>query len=154
MSELKVEIKRVLLFRERNGNQGPFKEIKGSWKNSVALDKQFAKANGIAYTSQSSSKDVEVISAEMLPTGLAVKFVVNTPVDISIVNTARTQLVDSKGKSYSNSGIANMDHTADNKDLISMIFEVSSFEQSDSFKFIVKDINGKDFVASLVKATK
>jgi len=153
-SELKIEIKRVSLFRKNNGNQVPFKEIKGSWNNSVELDKQFVNAKGVAYTSQSSSKDVNVISAEMLPTGLAVKFVVNTPVDESIVSTARTQLVDSKGKSYSNSGIASMDRTLDNKDLISMIFEVSSFDQSDFFKFIVKDINGKDSETTLVRVIK
>lgn len=154
MSELKVEIKRVLLYKNKYGNQGPSKTIEGSWKNSVALDEQFVKAKGVAYTSQSTSNDVNVISAEMLPTGFAVKFIVNTPVDESLVDKARTQLVDSKGNSFSNSGIANMERTADNKDLFSMVYEVSGFDQSDSFKFIVKDINGKDFVATLVRAIK
>ena len=49
---------------------------------------------------------------------------------------------------------SNMERTADNKDLVSMVYEVSGFDQSDSFKFIIKDINGKDFVATLVRATK
>jgi len=155
MSELKVIIKSVSLSKNKgDGPQGYFKKIVGPWNNSVALDEQFVKAKGVAYTSQSTSNDVNVISAEMLPTGFAVKFIVNTPVDESIVNEARTQLVDSKGNSFSNSGIANMERTADNKDLVSMVYEVSGFDQSDTFKFIIKDINGKDFVATLVRATK
>lgn len=150
MSELKVQIKSVSLFK----NQGApaFKKIEGVWNSSVALDKQFAKANGVAYTSQSSSKDVNVISAEMLPTGFVVQFVVNTPVDESIVTKA--QLVDSNGNSYNSSRVASMERTADNKDLVSMTFEVSNFDQIDSFKFIVKDINGKDSEATLVRDIK
>lgn len=149
MGELKIQIKSVSLFKNQ-ASDSVFKKIEGPWNSSVALDEQFAKAKGVAYTSQSSSTDVKVISAEMFPTGLAIKFVVNTPVDENIITKA--QLVDSKGNSISGSGQASMDRTADNKDLISMIFEVSSYEDIDSFKFIVKDINGKDFVGTLVKA--
>ncbi|HEY8911390.1 MAG TPA: DUF4179 domain-containing protein [Desulfosporosinus sp.] len=150
MSELKVQIKSILLFKKQVVSA--FKKLEGPWNSSVALDKQFVNAEGVAYTSQSTSKDVNVISAEMLPTGFAVKFVVNTPVDENIWQ--KVYLVDSNGKSISGSGSFSMDRTADNKDFISMIFEVSSFEKINSFKFIVKDINGKDSEITLVRASK
>lgn len=148
--ELNVQIKSISLFKDEG--TPAFKIIDGSWNTKVALDQKFTQANEVSYTAQSDSKDVSIVSAKMFPTGFVVKFIVNTPVDESIVTKAR--LMDANGKIYNSSGSSSMERTADNKDLVTMTFEVTSFDQVDLLKFVVKDINGKDSVAELKKSTK
>lgn len=151
MSELNVHIKSISLFKSQ-ASDSLYKVIKGTWNSKIALDQKLIQANEVSYTAQTDSKDVNIVSAKMLPTGFVVKFIVNTPIDESIVT--KTRLMDLNGKIYSSSGSSSMERTADNKDLVTMTFEVTSFDPVDSFKFLVKDINGKDSSVILVKSTK
>lgn len=147
-NKLNVKVKSISLFAQTNWPEPPFKTYEGPWINTITLEGQFAKANGIAYIAKNNSKDLTITSAEMLPTGLAIKFVVN-PVDAYNI-----ELVDSNGKTYQNSGISSSDRTSDNKDLVSTVFEVSQFDKIDSFELHVKCKNGKESTVTLVRDAK
>lgn len=152
-NELMVKIKSIALFAQKNSTKPPFKKFAGPWNNNVTLDQHLAKAGGIAYTAKNDSPDITVTSAQLLPTGLAVKFIIG-PAHGNDIETAEAQLVDSTGKTYQNSGVMSVDSIQDNKNLVSMVFEVSSFDKIDSFKLIVKYRNGKESIATLLRAGK
>lgn len=89
----------------------------------------------------------------MLPTGFAVKFLVNS-VDPNNIETITTQLADSNGKTYQDFGAMSVERTTDNKSLVSMVFEVSQFDKIDSFKLQVKCLDGKESIVTLVRDVK
>jgi len=78
----------------------------------------------------------------------------NAPVDENVWQ--KVQLTDFNGHIFKNSGIFSVDSFSENKnfDIISMTFEVSSFDKIDAFNFTVKDVNGKDSTVKLVKVQK
>ncbi|MDO0824937.1 DUF4179 domain-containing protein [Desulfosporosinus nitroreducens] len=150
--QLKVEIKRIVLYAKDRADK-PIKVIEGPWNHNVSLDQQFSNTKGIAYIATNINDELSINSAELLPTGFNVKFSVNTPnpYDESIIS--RVQLVDSNGNIYKSSGMASMS-TENNKAVVSMTFEVSSFDRVDSLNLVLKDINGKGSAVKLVKSTK
>ncbi|WP_088187798.1 DUF4179 domain-containing protein [Desulfosporosinus sp. FKA] len=150
--QLNVEIKSIALYAKGRADK-PLEVIKGSWDQKVSLDKQFANAKGITYTAANNNEVFSIDSAELLPTGFNVKFSLATPNPNDETIISRVQLVDSKGNSYKSSGMADMS-TVNNKAVVSMTFEVSSFDRVDWFKIMYKDANGKNSVVKLVKAAK
>jgi hypothetical protein len=152
LKELNVEVNRVILHGE-NVVQ-PIKIIEGSWDFHITLDGQFAEGKKVAYNPENDSKDVKVISAEMLPTGFVIKFIVNEPLDENIWQ--KVELTDMNGNIFKNSGSFSMNPSAENKklDVISMTFEVSEFDKTEAFNFTVKDINGKNSTVKLTKSQK
>lgn len=149
--QLKAEIKSISLYAEGRADK-PTKVIEGPWDNSVLLDKQFSNTKGIAYTATNNNDELSINSAELLPTGFNVSFSVNTPNPNDENIMSRVQLEDSNGNIYKNSGMASMS-TENDKAVVSMTFEVSSFDKVDSLNLVIKDINGKASVVKLVKAT-
>ncbi len=149
--QLKVQIKSIALYAKDNDNK-PIKVVEGPWDHNVSLDKQLSDTKGIAYTATNNNDELSINSAELLPTGFNVSFTVKTPNPNDENIISRVQLVDSNGNAYKSSGMASMS-SENNKDLVSMTFEVSSFDKVDSLNFILKDINGKDSVVKLVKDT-
>ncbi|AFM41493.1 DNA-directed RNA polymerase specialized sigma subunit, sigma24 [Desulfosporosinus acidiphilus SJ4] len=105
--------------------------------------------NGVLeYNVLLSSLDASI--PQMLPTGFAIKFLVNS-VDPITIETIKTQFIDSSGKTYQNSGAMSVERTEDNKSLVSMVFEVSQFDKIDSFKLLVKCLGEKEGIVTLVK---
>lgn len=150
--QLKAEIKSIALYTENKADK-PIKIIEGPWDHNVLLDKQFSNNKGVAYSATSDNKEVSIISAELLPTGFNVRFALNVPNPHDENIVSMTQLVDSNGNIYKSSGMASMS-TENNKTIVSMTFEVSSFDKVDSLNLVLKDINGKDSVIKLAKSTK
>ncbi|MBU5484428.1 DUF4179 domain-containing protein [Clostridium sp. MSJ-11] len=150
INSLKLNVKSINLYNQLIDRY--YKKINGNWSYSIKLDSKFKNTETIKYIAESKNETIDIVSAEMLPTGLFVKFIVNTPVDESIIN--KVTIVDEKGNTFQSSSIANMSYTSDRKDLISMTFSITSFDNADRLQMVVKDINGEDIKLNLVKVAE
>ncbi|MBW5448929.1 DUF4179 domain-containing protein [Cohnella sp. CFH 77786] len=144
---LALDIKSISLYKK--DREKPYRVIEGDWKNTFELDEKFTEHEPVKYVAEDNPM-IKVISAEMLPTGMSIQFVVDKPVDESIL--WKVTLIDSKGNIYHPSNTATMDYTADKKDLISMTFDATAFDHLDGLKMRVKGLGSKDEIVNLLKS--
>jgi len=83
-----------------------------------------------------------------MATGIKVKFMVNTPIDESIIS--KVKLVDEDGIEYRTDRPGWME-AENGKDIVEITFEASKFDNLDEFDFVIEDLNGKDEVIKLTK---
>lgn len=122
--------------------------VKGDWKLDVKLDDTMANNNVVNYVPIESSEKIEVLEAKGMATGIKVKFIVNVPIDESIIS--KVKLVDENGIEYKTDRPGSME-TENGKDLVEVTFEASKFDNLEKFKFIIEDLNCKDEVVKLIK---
>jgi hypothetical protein len=144
---LDLDIKSIALHKKYL--ERPYRVIKGEWKGVIKLDEQLKPEESVRYVAEENPM-VKVISAEMLPTGMAVKFAVAVHVDESIMY--KVTLRDDKGNVYKPSNTATMDYTEDGKDLISMTFDATSFDQLEDLTMKVNDLEGQEITVHLFKS--
>lgn len=147
INELAINIDSINLYEEEKGKSE--EEISGNWDFSVALDDKFTNKEEIKFKAENESDILEIVSAEMLPTGMLVEFIVNAQVDENIVG--KVSMIDENKNEFDNFSVANMEDMPNGGAKISMIFDVTTFDNVDKLKMIVKDINGKDITLDLVK---
>ncbi|MEG1311045.1 MAG: DUF4179 domain-containing protein [Peptostreptococcaceae bacterium] len=147
-----------IMLNSSGGNLGEIKSLnlqtnkianlKGDWKLDIKLDESMTNNNVVNYIATASNGNVEVLEAKGMDTGIKVKFMVNTPIDESIIS--KVKLVDEDGIEYRTDRPGWME--VDNgKDIVEITFEASKFDNLDEFDFIIDDLNGKDEVIKLTK---
>ncbi|MFF2479781.1 DUF4179 domain-containing protein [Paenibacillus sp. NPDC058071] len=146
MQALSLDIKSISLYWKHF--EKPYRVITGDWKSRIELDKKFTNHESVKYTAEENQL-VKVLSAEMLPTGMAIEFIVAVPVDESILR--KVTLLDDQGNTYLPSNTATMDYTEDGKDVVSMTFDATAFDQIDGLKMIVKEVGDEDVAVNLFK---
>lgn len=122
--------------------------LKGDWKLDVKFDEIMANNEVVNYITTESNDNIEVLEAKGMATGIKVKFMVNVPIDESIMLKAK--LVDEDGVEYRTDRPGWME--VDNgKDIVEITFEATKFDNLDKFNFVIEDLNGKDEVIELTK---
>lgn len=148
MNVLEVDIHSIALYK-KHGDK-PYKVIEGNWISMIGLDEKFTMQQTVKYDAEDHPV-VKVMYAEMLPTGMSIQFSIAEKVDESILH--KVTLVDETGKTYEPSNIASMDYTEDGKDLISMTFEATAYDELDALTMKLEDIAGQDLTVKLVKSS-
>lgn len=122
--------------------------LKGDWKIDVEIDESMINENIVNYTTTESNDKVEVLKAEGMATGIKVKFMVNIPIDESIIS--KVKIIDENGIEYKTNrpGVMGVEN---GKDIVEITFEASKFDNIDKFDFIIEDLDGKDEVVRLAK---
>lgn len=144
-----------------NSSQGNYDDIKGSsiqtnkignlegnWSLDVVFDEQMVQVPKVGYEVSTPNDKIEILSAQGLPTGLKVDFLVKAPIDESIISKAK--VIDSKGNSYSADRAGWME-TTEEGELVELTYDVLEKQLGDEFKFVVEDVNGKDEGVTLIK---
>lgn len=147
-----------IMLNSAEGNLGGIKSLnlqtnkianlKGDWKLEVKLDKVITDNDALNYVTTGSNDNVEVLEAKGIATGIKVKFMVNVPIDESIIS--KVKLVDEDGVEYKTDRPGWME-VENGKDIVEITFEASKFDNLDKFDFVIEDLNGKDEVIKLTK---
>ncbi|MEQ8153335.1 MAG: hypothetical protein ABRQ25_00340 [Clostridiaceae bacterium] len=143
---ISLEILNVYLYEK---SQSPAK-ISGNWTLNIPLESILINRKTIKYTPINDNNNLEVLTAEAYPTGLIVKFTArNNRNDENIVSHAK--LIDENSREYTISGGAAMENLAGNKDLVTMTFGATSFDNLNNLKLKVENLDGKDEFVTLKK---
>lgn len=147
-----------IMLNSAEGNLGGIKSLnlqtnkianlKGDWKLDVELDEAMINNDVVNYVTTGSNDNVEVLEAKGIATGIKVKFMVNAPIDESIIS--KVKLVDKDGVVYRTDRPGWME-VENGKDIVEITFEASKFNNLDKFDFVIEDLNGKDEVIKLTK---
>lgn len=147
-----------IILNSSEGNLGEIKSLnlqtnkisnlKGYWKLDIKLDKSMTNNDMVNYIATVSNDNVEVLEAKSMATGIKVKFIVNTPIDESIIS--KVKLVNEDGIEYRTDRPGWME-SENGKDIVEITFEASKFDNLDEFDFVIEDLNGKDEVIKLIK---
>ena len=122
--------------------------LEGNWKLEVEFDEFMTNNEIVNYVASESNEKIEILEAKGMATGIKVKFIVNAPIDESILQ--KVKLVDENGVEYRTDRPAWMD-TKNGKDLVEVTFEASKFDDLGKFDFVIENLDGKDEVVKLVK---
>ncbi|WP_288479762.1 hypothetical protein [uncultured Clostridium sp.] len=147
-----------IMLNSAEGNLGGIKSLnlqtnkianlKGDWKLDVELDEAMINNDVVNYVTTGSNDNVEVLEATGIATGIKVKFMVNAPIDESIIS--KVKLVDKDGVVYRTDRPGWME-VENGKDIVEITFEASKFDNLGKFDFVIEDLNGKDEVIKLTK---
>lgn len=135
------------------------KEIKGKWRGNLKLDSKFKGDQAIIYIPQQQLESVKITSAEALPTGMNITFERDSAGDDEEIKRKRKTidsviLMDDKGKTYK-STLKGYSSVQDNGKVIKIkTFDITSFDNIQQFKVLLKDVDGKDVVIDLVREEK
>lgn len=114
--------------------------LEGDWQLDVVFDEQMVQVSKVQYEAREVNDKIEILSAEALPTGLKIDFLVKVPIDESIVSNAK--VVDRKGNSFSAERGGWMENTEEGERVI-LTYDVLESELQDEFEFMVEDIDGQ-----------
>ena len=140
-----------------------YKIIDGTWKTEIKLDDKFIGVEPIEYKASGSNEIINIINAELLPTGMDIDFnFINyetggTLNEENLRGIEDISLVDEKGNTYKIQGVdANQrfDQPLDTEiDKYSDTIHLgsTSFDEINTFKLIFKDLNGKMYEILLEK---
>lgn len=145
INNLSIKIDEVKLYEEDVRNK---KVINDEWNLSLDLDEKFANETGVRYKAINNNDILNVRSAQVNPTGMLIKFNINSNVNENIVN--KVSVIDKNGDEFSNMNSARMNTTSNGAEL-SMMFDITKFDDLDSFKLVVKYINGENISIDLVR---
>jgi hypothetical protein len=132
-----------------------YKIIDGTWKTNITLDDKFKDSIPIEYKASQNNDYINIISAQMLPTGMDVTFNYKNQGDSLSEEVFKEideiTLVDDKGITYkAGKGTSTAIYETD-KTAISKTFSVTSFEKIGDLKMIIKDLNGNVQEIKLIK---
>lgn len=146
INNLSIKIDSIKLYEE---DVRYHSDIEGEWSFSLDLDDKFVKGDTVKYNSINNNEIVNVISVEVNPTGMLLNFVINSKVDENILS--KIVITDENGNEFERANSATMNATSSGGSELSMMFDVTTFDNLDKLKMIVKDIEGKDIVLDLEK---
>lgn len=146
INNLSIKIDSIKLYEEdvRYNN-----DIEGEWNFSLDLNDKVTSGEQVKYNTIINNEIVNIISAEVNPTGMLLNFVINSKVDENIVS--KVVITDENGNKFERFNSARMNTTSNGGVEVSMMFDVTTFDNLDKLKLIVKDIEGKDIVLDLEK---
>lgn len=147
IEKLSINIDSINLYKQVK--EGLYKEIDGEWEFSLNLDEKFMNEKEVKYIAKEENDIVNVISAEVHPTGMLLNFTINSKVDENIIG--KVMIVDENGNEFERFNSARMSTISNGGAEISMMFDITTFDNVDNLKMIVKDINGEDIVLDLIK---
>lgn len=122
--------------------------LAGEWALEVVFDEQMVQVSKVQYEASQANDKIEILSAQALPTGLKVDFLVKVPINESIVSNAK--VVDSKGNTFSADRGGWMENTEEGERVI-LTYEVLESELQGKFEFVVEDIDGQTESITLVR---
>lgn len=122
--------------------------LKGNWKLNVEFDEDMISNEVVNYMVSEENEKIEILEAKGMATGIKIKFIVNSPIDESIL--LKTKLVDNSGVEYRSDRPALM-VVENGKDLVEITFEANKFDNLEGFDFVIEDLGGKDEVVKLIK---
>ncbi len=134
-----------------------YKVIDGTWKTNIKLDDKFKDVKPIVFKASEKNAFVNIVSAEMLPTGMDITFNFSNQVKPLSQDTLKDidniTLVDDKGTVYKPTKWVVEASNGDNKTNVTKTFSITAFDKISSLKMIVKDLNGNTHEINLVKAS-
>ncbi len=151
-TEAESKLDKDTLIQLKDGGVRLYKELNGTWENNIKLDDKFKDSKSIKYSAEGNNNFVNVISAEMSPTGMQITFITDASSDLnSRIN--KITLVDEKGKTYKQTTFGSQEYVDgdDIKFKVSLNFEATTFDNLGNLKMIAKDSNGKNVEIKLKK---
>lgn len=134
-----------------------YKEIDGTWETNIKLDEKFKDVKPIKYKVCENNDFINIVSAEVLPTGMDITFNYNNqtkPLTKEIQKEiGNIILVDYRGIAYKPTEGISQTYSGDDKTNITKTFCVTSFDKIGDIKVIIKDLNGNTQEIKLVKAS-
>lgn len=132
-----------------------YKEVEGTWETNIKLDEKFKDVKPIKYKVSENNNFINIVSAELLPTGMDITFNYNNqtkPLTKEIQKEiGNIILVDYSGITYKPTEGISQTYLDDNKTNITKTFCVTSFDKIGDIKMIIKDLNGNTQEIKLVK---
>ena len=127
-NNLYISFSKVNIFR----NQKNVRAITGNWNFDVNVADKFVNREVVKYTA-SKSNDIEVISAELTPTGLDIEMKFNYPINAEeLVRNIKVQ--DDAGKEYfSDEVVAENELT---NPIVKVSFPITIYNVHDNLKFL------------------
>lgn len=148
INNLSINIDEIKLYEE---NIGFSTAIDGDWKLSLDLDNKNKQIETIKYIAEESNDIVTLNSIEVMPTGSIINMDINKKVDENIIN--KIILTDESGENIYKFTNGNMEDTEIGVN-ISFMYDLTTFDNLDKLKMIIKDIEGEDIVLNLIKEDK
>nr|WP_243249639.1 DUF4179 domain-containing protein [Clostridium sp. D46t1_190503_E9] len=145
INSLSIKIDSIKLYEE---NVRYHKGIEGEWNFSLDLNDVFKEMESIKYVAKNNSDIVSLNSIEVMPTGTIINANINRKVDENIVN--KIIITDESGEKVYKFTDGNIEDTKYGVK-ISFMYDLTTFDNLDNIKMIVKDIEGKDIVLDLEK---
>lgn len=134
-----------------------YKVIDGTWKTNVKLDDKFKDIKPIVFKASEKNDFINIVSADLLPTGMDITFNFNNQVKPLSHETLKEidniTLVDDKGTVYKPTERIVQTSNDDNKTNVTKTFSVTAFDKINNLKMMVKDLNGNTHEIKLVKAS-
>lgn len=134
-----------------------YKVIEGTWKTNIKLDEKFKDVKPIAYKTAENNDFINIVSAEMLPTGMDITFNFNNQTkplsQETLKEIDKITLVDDKGIIYKPTERILQNGNDNNKTNVTKTFCVTAFDKIGNLKMIVKDLNGNTQEIKLVKVS-
>lgn len=148
ISNLSINIDEIKLYED---DVRYHSDIDGEWNLSLDLDNKIKELETTKYVLEESNDIVSLNSMEVMPTGSIINMNINKRVDENIVN--RIILTDESGEKTYNFTNGNMENE-ENEVNISFMYDLTTFDNIDNLKIIIKDIDGEDIVLNLAKENK
>ena len=148
ISNLSINIDEIKLYDE---DVRYHSDIDGEWNLSLDLDNKIKELENIKYVLEESNDIVSLNSIEVMPTGSIINMNINKRVDENIVNNII--LTDESGEKTYNFTSGNMEDTEGGV-TISFMYDLTTFDNIDNLKIIIKDIDEEDIVLKLIKEKK
>lgn len=149
INSLSINIDEIKLYEEDIRNN---EKIEGEWNLSLDLDEKFINEDSVKYNVVNNNDIVNIISAEAHPTGILLNFIINSKVDENVIS--KISIVDENGNEFDRFNSVKMNTASNGGAEISMMFDLTTFDNLDKFKMIVKDIEGEDIILDFIKADK
>lgn len=132
-----------------------YKVIDGTWKTNIKLDGKFKDIKPIQYKASENNDFINIVSAEMLPTGMDITFNFKNQTkplnQETLKDIDNITLVDDKGITYKATERTMQTDNGNNKTNVTKTFCVTSFDKTGAIKIIIKDLNGNTHEIELVK---
>ncbi|WP_066889990.1 DUF4179 domain-containing protein [Clostridium nigeriense] len=149
VNSLSIKIDEIKLYEEDMRNN---KKIEGEWNLSLNLDEKFINGESLKYNPINNNDIVNIVSAEAYPTGLLLQFTINSSIDENIIN--RVSIIDENGNEFDRFNSARMNTISNGGVEISMMFDLTTFDNLNEFKMIVKGVDNEDIVLDFIKEDK
>lgn len=134
-----------------------YRVIEGTWKTNIKLDEKFKDIKPIVYKTSEKNDFINIVSAEMMPTGMDITFNFKNqtkPLSQETLNEIdNITLVDDKGVIYKPTERIVQTCNDDNKTNVTKTFSVTAFDKIGNLKMIIKDLNGKTHKVKLIKSS-
>lgn len=126
-------------------------DINGEWKLSLDLDDKNKQIETIKYRAVENSDIVTLNYIEVMPTGSIMSMDINKKVNENMITNII--LTDESGENDYKFTIGRMKDTERGVNISSM-YDLTTFDNLDKLKIVVKDIEGEDIVLNLIKEDK